>query len=74
MNPTPPGHRRAYFLFTTYCVVCLLASIWPGFALLGARIEPRVLGLPFSFAWVIGWVLLTFVVLILFYRTVSRRG
>ena len=74
MNPPPSGSRRPYFLFAAYCVVCLLASIWPGFAYLGARIEPRVLGLPFSFAWVIGWVLLTFVVLIFFYRAVSKRS
>ena len=61
-------------LFGLYVTLCAAALTWPGYAWFGNRIEPFVLGVPFSFAWVIGWVLLTFVVLILFYRTVSRRG
>lgn len=74
MNTRPPASRLPHVLFAVYLAVCLLAAIWPGYAWLGARIEPRVLGLPFSFAWTIGWVLATFLVLILYHRAVSRRS
>jgi len=42
---------------------------WPGYALFGNSIEPYVLGLPFSLAWVVGWVILTLLVLTLFHAT-----
>jgi len=50
-----------------YALVCLAAITWPGYAWLGNRIEPLVLGLPFSLAWNIGWVSLTFFVLGAYY-------
>jgi hypothetical protein len=56
-------------LFAIYVVVCLAALTWPVYDRLGNTIEPTVLGLPFSFAWVIGWVLFTFVVLIIYDAT-----
>jgi hypothetical protein len=56
-------------LFAIYVVVCLAALTWPAYERFGNTIEPTVLGLPFSFAWVIGWVLLTFVVLIVYDAT-----
>lgn len=40
-------------------VICILAMIWPG-ALIGNRIEPFVLGLPFMFFWYVLWVFLLF--------------
>jgi hypothetical protein len=48
----------AHVLLGSYLVVCLLALTWPG-AAWAARVEPRVLGLPFAFAWQIGWILAT---------------
>jgi hypothetical protein len=42
---------------------------WPGYAWLGNRIEPYVLGLPFSLAWIIGWVLLSLAALVLYHST-----
>lgn len=73
MTPRPPGNRRAHVLFGIYVVVCLAALIWPGYPLLGARVEPRILGLPFAFAYTIGWILATFTALVLFHRAVSRE-
>lgn len=64
----PPRH----LLLALYVLVCAGAVLWPGYACLGNRIEPRVLGLPMSFAWNIGWVLSTFVVLVLFHRASER--
>ena len=52
-----------------YVVLCLLANTWPGYARFGNSIEPYVLGVPFSLAWIVGWVLLTFVVLALYHVT-----
>jgi len=60
--------------FAIYLVFCLLALTWPGYQLLGNRIEPLVLGLPFSLVWVMGWVGLTFLVLILYHMTRPRSG
>jgi hypothetical protein len=45
---------------------------WPGYALFGNSIEPYVLGLPFSFVWVIGWVLATFAVMVIYHNTGDR--
>ena len=59
-------------LFGAYVCVCLAALVWPGYALCGNRIEPYVLGLPLSFAWNVGWVIATFVVLAIFHLTGPR--
>ena len=63
--------RRRFrnLLFGGYVVVCLLAVTWPGYAWLGNSVEPYVLGLPFSLAWIVGWVLLTFFVLLAYHVT-----
>ena len=43
------------------------ALVWPVYPAFG-HVRPYVLGLPFSFAWVVGWLLIVFVALVLFYR------
>jgi hypothetical protein len=40
----------------------LVAVTWPG-ALLFVRVRPFILGLPFSFAWIALWILLSVFVL-----------
>ena len=59
-------------LFGFYALLCLGAMTWPGYARFGNSIEPYVLGLPFSLAWVVGWVLLTFVVLVIYHATADK--
>jgi hypothetical protein len=61
-------------LFIAYALLCAAALTWPGYAWLGNRIEPFVLGLPFSFAWVIAWVIASFFALLIFHRATERRG
>ena len=50
-----------------------LALIWPIYPLF-AGIRPRVLGIPFSLAYVIGLVLLSFTVLVALFRWEERQG
>ena len=61
-------------LLAAYAIVCLSMLCWPGYARLGNRIEPYVLGLPFSLAWVVGWVVLTFLVLVVFHLSGNPSG
>jgi hypothetical protein len=47
---------------------------WPGM-MLGNRIFPLILGLPFSMVWIASWVGLSFFVLVILDRTEGRgRG
>jgi len=67
-----PSDRRSRLrlgLFGLYVVICLAMICWPGYETFGGRIEPYVFGLPFSLAWVVGWVLAAFVVLTAFHLT-----
>jgi hypothetical protein len=45
----------ARLLVGVYFVVMALAVVWPG-AVPASRIDPMILGLPFSFAWPALWV------------------
>ena len=58
-------------LTATYLLVALYFVTWPGLVPF-ARIEPLVLGLPFSMAWIAGWIAGVVVVLYLLDR-VERR-
>lgn len=68
-----PGLRNApnrgpLLVFLAVVVVAGIALVWPVYPL-ASSIRPYVLGLPFSFAWVVGWLVVVFVALVLFYRT-----
>ncbi len=65
---SPAPRRRAWLdlAFGLYCATALVALTWPVYAWAGARIAPRILGLPFSMAWVVAWIVLTFVALVLY--------
>jgi len=56
-------------LLGVYVLLCLSMLTWPGYARFGNSIEPYVLGLPFSLAWIVGWILLTLAVLTVFHVT-----
>jgi hypothetical protein len=63
------SERRGPLLaFLVVTVISGLALIWPVYPFAG-HIRPYVLGLPFSFAWVVGWLVVMFVALVLLYRT-----
>lgn len=65
---------RRNALLGLYALCCLAAMTWPGYAIFGNSIEPFVLGLPFSFVWVIGWVAATFVALLIYDKTDPAGG
>ncbi|MGE0441577.1 MAG: DUF3311 domain-containing protein [Gemmatimonadales bacterium] len=55
-----------------------LLPLIPATALVGAgwfanRLEPRILGLPFLLAWIVGWVLATSATMALVYRLDRRE-
>ena len=50
----------------------VLAVTWPGMIPFN-RIEPLVLGLPFSFAWVVMWVVGSLIVLLALDRVEGRE-
>ena len=54
----------ARFLTALFFALFVLAVTWPGMVPFN-RIEPLVLGLPFSMVWIAGWVLASFFVLLL---------
>lgn len=61
-----PGTRRVYRVATAFFVVVFVALVWPVYSLFAAA-EPRVLGLPLSLAWVVGWVIASFLGLLTLY-------
>ena len=49
------------------------AMVWPGYGWFGNRIEPYVLGLPFSLFWIILWVLLSLLALTLYHASSQHQ-
>ena len=61
-----------HVLLAIYALVCLAALIWPGYSAVGRHIEPMILGLPLSLAWVIGWVTASFFALLAYHLADQR--
>ncbi|MCM3595732.1 DUF3311 domain-containing protein [Metabacillus idriensis] len=55
--------RKFTALFITVGLIPFMMLVFPFFEL-GNRATPIILGLPFSFFWVILWIVITFVALI----------
>ena len=56
-------------LYGFFLLVCVASLGWPIYPLLGSRIEPFILGVPFSLIWMIGWAFLSFMALLIYHRT-----
>lgn len=68
----PTSRERGSVLAVVMTVIVAgLALVWPVYPLVPA-IEPYVLGLPFSFAWVVGWMGVVFGALLHLYWTEHR--
>lgn len=64
--------RTARILAGVFLALFLLAVTWPGMIPFN-RIHPLVLGLPFSMAWVAGWVAAGCGVLWMVHRVEARE-
>lgn len=65
--------RTAVRIFAAvYFVLMAIAVTFPGVRPFNT-IRPMILGLPFSFAWVVGWVIGAGVVFYLVYLVENRR-
>ena len=64
---------RARLLTGVWFLVATLCMVWPG-ATLFARIEPSMLGLPFSMASIVVWIVGSIVVLYLLDRVERRQA
>lgn len=58
--------RRFQTVFIVVMGLAFLPTIFPVFAVAN-RVEPFVLGLPFSFFWVVAWILVVFSLLVAMY-------
>jgi hypothetical protein len=58
-NMEPKEKKRGIFWFVWF-LICGLMMVWPVYQVLGNRIYPFVLGLPFCFFWIILSVVLIF--------------
>lgn len=58
--------RKFNTLYIVIGIVPFLMLVFPFFEI-GNRATPIVMGLPFSFFWVILWIVITFVALIVLY-------
>lgn len=67
-NPRSVRQRRLRTILAAYFVFSGALLIWPLHGWLGNTIEPRVLGLPWSYAYVLSIVLANFGVLALSHR------
>jgi uncharacterized membrane protein YuzA (DUF378 family) len=47
-------------VFVVLQLVIWFAVLWPGYAWFGSEATPLVFGIPFSFFWIILWVLIGF--------------
>lgn len=53
-------------LFAAYVLLATVMLVWPLYPLFAGDIGVRVLGVPLSLAWHVGWILCTFAALVLF--------
>ena len=68
-------HRRSlwpHVAFAVFCACALSGLTWPVYAALGNKLKPRVLGLPFSLAWIVAWIVASFLALVAYEWGVNR--
>lgn len=65
---TDPAKRRRRLTFVAICCAITACLIWPIYPMFSG-VEPLILGLPLSFAWVVLNLALIFVALLWLYKT-----
>ncbi|HUI61558.1 MAG TPA: DUF3311 domain-containing protein [Steroidobacteraceae bacterium] len=62
-----PSGRALLLGAIPFVAMCLSVPLWD-------RIEPRVLGLPFNLFWLVGWIVLTPLLMWVAYRIETAAG
>jgi len=70
-NSNPKRRKRALVL-VGFLVVFQLCLIWPIYPIFG-NAEPFIFGFPLSFAWVILILVLSFLALLLFFKSETKE-
>lgn len=63
--------RKSRLMIFIFSILAFLSIMWPGYAHF-ADYEPFILGIPLSFAWIILWVILSFVAMMSMYILDNR--
>ncbi|HSR51820.1 MAG TPA: DUF3311 domain-containing protein [Acidobacteriota bacterium] len=69
----PPRQRLIYGGAAAFFILAFFAMLWPIYPSF-SRIEPRLLGMPFSLVYLVGWLLACFFLILAIYLWESRRG
>jgi hypothetical protein len=65
-----PTSRNSFWPIVLALVPVLALTLGIPFA---NRLEPRICGLPFLLAWIVGWILLTPIIMAVVHRLDRRR-
>ena len=69
-----PGRRRwPHVALLLWASTVVAALTWPVYDVVGNHVDPLVLGVPFSLAWIVGWALATFAVLSAYFLLTEER-
>lgn len=68
-----PRERRVYRWLTLFFCLVFVALSWPVYSLFGG-IRPLILGMPLSLAYIVGVLVVSFLVLLGLYLWEDRRG
>ena len=68
----PPGLQRLRSFLIIFFTIVFLATLWPIYPL-ASRIRPMLLGMPFSLAFLVGLIVLTFAVLLWFFYRMDKE-
>ena len=66
------SRKLAYRLVIGYFIVVVLTTMWPIYPFF-SRIRPLILGMPFSLAYLVFLIVLSFLVLVSLYTWEGRR-
>ena len=67
------SRKLAYWLVIGYFIVVVLTTMWPIYPFF-SRIRPLILGMPFSLAYLVFLIVLSFLVLVSLYTWERRRN
>lgn len=67
MSAKRPALRSILVGLIPFAAMCFSVPLWD-------RVEPMVFGLPFNFAWLLGWIVLTPACMAIAYRIEAARG